>query len=54
MERDVKQGNFRPFAERAENVWPPVQSAFHADDSDMSEVLGGGFIAEAVPQALVA
>ena len=35
-------------------VSPGQACVFYADDSEMSEVLGGGFIAEAVPQALVA
>lgn len=35
-------------------ISPGQACVFYADDSEMSEVLGGGFIAEAVPQALVA
>ncbi len=35
-------------------ISPGQACVFYADDSDTSEVLGGGFIAEAVPQALVA
>jgi tRNA-specific 2-thiouridylase len=35
-------------------VSPGQACVFYADDSPTSEVLGGGFIAEAVPQALVA
>jgi tRNA-uridine 2-sulfurtransferase len=35
-------------------VSPGQACVFYADDSEMSQVLGGGFIAEAVPQALVA
>ena len=35
-------------------VSPGQACVFYADDSTTSEVLGGGFIAEAVPQALVA
>ncbi len=35
-------------------ISPGQACVFYADDSETSEVLGGGFIAEAVPQALVA
>ncbi len=35
-------------------ISPGQACVFYADDSEGSEVLGGGFIAEAVPQALVA
>ena len=35
-------------------ISPGQACVFYADDSATSEVLGGGFIAEAVPQALVA
>ena len=35
-------------------VSPGQACVFYTDDSATSEVLGGGFIAEAVPQALVA
>ena len=35
-------------------IAPGQACVFYADDSETSEVLGGGFIAEAVPQALVA
>lgn len=35
-------------------ISPGQACVFYADDSQTSEVLGGGFIAEAVPQALVA
>jgi tRNA-uridine 2-sulfurtransferase len=35
-------------------ISPGQACVFYADDSDTSEVLGGGFIAEAVPAALVA
>ena len=35
-------------------ISPGQACVFYADESDMSEVLGGGFIAEAVPAALVA
>ncbi len=35
-------------------ISPGQACVFYADDSDTSEVLGGGFIAEAVPQSLVA
>ena len=35
-------------------ISPGQACVFYADDSEASEVLGGGFIAEAVPQALVA
>jgi tRNA-specific 2-thiouridylase len=35
-------------------ISPGQACVFYADESETSEVLGGGFIAEAVPQALVA
>ena len=35
-------------------ISPGQACVFYADDSDATECLGGGFIAEAVPQALVA
>jgi tRNA-specific 2-thiouridylase len=35
-------------------ISPGQACVFYADDSQTAEVLGGGFIAEAVPQALVA
>ena len=35
-------------------ISPGQACVFYVDDSETSEVLGGGFIAEAVPQALVA
>ncbi|ODT79507.1 MAG: tRNA 2-thiouridine(34) synthase MnmA [Pelagibacterium sp. SCN 64-44] len=35
-------------------ISPGQACVFYADDGETSEVLGGGFIAEAVPQALVA
>ena len=35
-------------------ISPGQACVFYADDSETSEVLGGGFIAEAVPEALVA
>jgi len=35
-------------------ISPGQACVFYTDDSDTSEVLGGGFIAEAVPRALVA
>ena len=35
-------------------ISPGQACVFYADDSETSEVLGGGFIAEAVPRALVA
>ncbi|MDR3473989.1 MAG: tRNA 2-thiouridine(34) synthase MnmA [Devosia sp.] len=35
-------------------ISPGQACVFYADDGDASEVLGGGFIAEAVPRALVA
>ncbi len=35
-------------------ISPGQACVFYADDSATSEVLGGGFIAEAVPAALVA
>jgi tRNA-uridine 2-sulfurtransferase len=35
-------------------ISPGQACVFYADDSETSEVLGGGFIAEAVPQSLVA
>src|SRR5690606_7711065 len=35
-------------------ISPGQACVFYADDSATSQVLGGGFIAEAVPQALVA
>ena len=35
-------------------ISPGQACVFYADDSETSEVLGGGFIAEAVPAALVA
>ena len=35
-------------------ISPGQACVFYADDSETSEVLGGGFIAEAVPSALVA
>jgi tRNA-specific 2-thiouridylase len=35
-------------------ISPGQACVFYADDGDLAEVLGGGFIAEAVPQALVA
>ena len=35
-------------------ISPGQACVFYADESEMSEVLGGGFIAEAVPAALVA
>ncbi|MBE7733170.1 tRNA 2-thiouridine(34) synthase MnmA [Devosia faecipullorum] len=35
-------------------ISPGQACVFYADDGEASEVLGGGFIAEAVPQALVA
>jgi tRNA-specific 2-thiouridylase len=35
-------------------ISPGQACVFYADDSETSQVLGGGFIAEAVPQALVA
>jgi len=35
-------------------ISPGQACVFYADDSDESEVLGGGFIAEAVPEVLVA
>jgi tRNA-uridine 2-sulfurtransferase len=35
-------------------ISPGQACVFYADDSDTTECLGGGFIAEAVPQALVA
>ena len=35
-------------------ISPGQACVFYADDTDTSQVLGGGFIAEAVPQALVA
>jgi tRNA-specific 2-thiouridylase len=35
-------------------ISPGQACVFYADDSETTEVLGGGFIAEAVPQALVA
>ena len=35
-------------------ISPGQACVFYADESDTTEVLGGGFIAEAVPQALVA
>ena len=35
-------------------IAPGQACVFYGDDSETSEVLGGGFIAEAVPQALVA
>jgi tRNA-specific 2-thiouridylase len=35
-------------------ISPGQACVFYADDSQTSEVLGGGFIAEAVPQSLVA
>ena len=35
-------------------ISPGQACVFYADDASMSEVLGGGFIAEALPQALVA
>jgi tRNA-specific 2-thiouridylase len=35
-------------------ISPGQACVFYADEGETSEVLGGGFIAEAVPQALVA
>ena len=35
-------------------ISPGQACVFYADESETSEVLGGGFIAEAVPTALVA
>jgi tRNA-specific 2-thiouridylase len=35
-------------------IAPGQACVFYADESASSRVLGGGFIAEAVPQALVA
>jgi tRNA-uridine 2-sulfurtransferase len=35
-------------------ISPGQACVFYADESETSEVLGGGFIAEAVPAALVA
>jgi len=35
-------------------ISPGQACVFYADESETSEVLGGGFIAEAVPDALVA
>ena len=35
-------------------ISPGQACVFYADESETSEVLGGGFIAEAVPEALVA
>ena len=35
-------------------ISPGQACVFYADDTEQSEVLGGGFIAEAVPKALVA
>jgi tRNA-specific 2-thiouridylase len=35
-------------------IAPGQACVFYADASETSEVLGGGFIAEAVPEALVA
>ena len=35
-------------------ISPGQACVFYADESETSEVLGGGFIAEAVPSALVA
>jgi tRNA-specific 2-thiouridylase len=35
-------------------ISPGQACVFYADESETSEVLGGGFISEAVPQALVA
>ena len=35
-------------------ISPGQACVFYADESETTEVLGGGFIAEAVPQALVA
>ena len=35
-------------------ISPGQACVFYADDTGTSEVLGGGFIAEAVPQSLVA
>ena len=35
-------------------ISPGQACVFYADESETTEVLGGGFIAEAVPTALVA
>lgn len=35
-------------------ISPGQACVFYADESETSEVLGGGFIAEAVPEAMVA